>query len=253
MSDMMKLAMALEPLVAAESKLEAALGPRASLDPTRARVTSLPALGGRMLAGVPDQANWPNYTRTLAAVALAQLEDFPGNLFWDMDAIAGAMARGARSVDDAHAYLQGFGDAMLKVHAAYGTHSTIRFRYVHDFVLGFDWERWVRADPERNAGIGPFDLAFLRRALTRSEEIADLVAQDDPAYRRLAEGEFRNPFEFSREPEYELRLHRDLFQRGGVPVRSWEMNAEPDCSVPHSRNRVARARELGIPPPASSS
>jgi hypothetical protein len=238
---------ALQPLHDAERRLVAEVGVRASLDPTRSQATALPALGERMFGEVADPSQWAMHGRALAMLALAQVEHFPGNIFWDLDYPALCVARAARQhAAGAEAYLARYTSLMTGLHAAYGRHSAIRFRYVHDFIYGFDWERWVGAGPRARAGTGPFDLPFMERALERSHELERAIRDGDPDYPRLEAGRFRNPFGFSREPEAELRLHRALLARDGIPVRSFDPDARPQADCGGSRLRKALAAELGL-------
>jgi hypothetical protein len=237
---------ALAPLHHAERRLVAALGPRASLDPSRAVATPLPVLGARMLGAVPPAVPAAELAGALARVALCQLEHFPQNLFWDLDYLAASMARAAAVAEEPRGYLWRFAERMEALHAAYGVHSPIRFRYVHDFIYGFDWERWVAADAEHRAGVGPFDLAFLERSQARGGELAQAIAQGDPSYPPQAAGQFRNPFGFSRSPADELRLHRELLGRGLIPVCAFDADARPEYRLGSSRAREALARELGL-------
>jgi hypothetical protein len=128
----------------------------------------------------------------------------------------------------------------------YGQQSKIRFRYVHDFMYGFDWARWVRRDPASRVEADPFGLIFLNESESRGRGILDLIEADDTWYPRLEEGVARNPFPFSREPEDELVLYRDLSARGFIPVRAWRVDATPDCSRDFDAFREARAKALGL-------
>jgi hypothetical protein len=244
---MSALAMALAPLHEAERRLSGAVDARASLDPARPQATALPVLGERMLREVPDPAHWSGHGRALAALALAQLEHFPQNVLWDLDYPALCMARAAQGhAGGAAAYVARCSELLTELHAAYGRHSVIRFRYVHDFVYGFDWERWVNADAPQRRVVGPFDLPFLERSLERSRELERAIREGHPSYPRLAPGEFRNPFGFSREPAAELTLHRALLAQGAIAVPSFDPDAQPDAGLGSSKRREALAVELGL-------
>jgi hypothetical protein len=128
----------------------------------------------------------------------------------------------------------------------YGQQSAIRFRYVHDFMYGFDWARWVRRDPAARKGVEPFGIEFLRQTESRGRDILTLIEADDGWYPRLANGVVRNPFPFSREPEDELPLYRLLAERGCVPVGAWRLDAQPDASRDFDALREGAARSLGL-------
>lgn len=240
-------AFALEPLLEAERRLDAELGARASLEPTRARATSLGELGERMLREVEAPELWRAHSSALAALALAQLEHFPQNLFWDLDYPALSLVRAARAHPaGARAYLGRYAELMTALHAAYGQRSPIRFRYVHDFLYGFDWERWVASEPDARSHVGPFELPFLERALERSHELVQAIEAGDASYPPLEPGRYRNPFGFSREPDQERLLHRALLERGAIPVRSFDAEEAPTADRQGSRVREQLAAELGL-------
>ena len=53
-------------------------------------------------------------------------------------------------------------------------------------------------------------------------------------------------FGFSREPEDELRLFRDLAARGLLPVEAWRLETAPTWDRPFTDLRAERARVLGL-------
>jgi hypothetical protein len=183
--------------------------------------------------------------RGLGSIARAVARHFPENLFCDLEVLGrtlevAAARDGARGVDE-------IAGAIVDLHEIFGVETPIRFRYVHDFLYGFDWARWVRRDPGVRAGVGPFDRAFLAHSRRRAEELAGLIANGDAKYGALpATGEYRNPFPFSRDPESERVLLRDLARRGWIPVEAWRADLEPRWDRPYQEERERRARELGF-------
>ena len=123
----------------------------------------------------------------------------------------------------------------------------LAFRYLHDFTYGYDWAKWVMRKPEVRLGIRPFDPVFVAYLRRRGEELVALVERDDKKYPKLPDGRSRNPFGFSREPAHEAVLFSDLAARGLLPVRGWDMDAEPVAERPFADLRFDRARQLGIP------
>lgn len=182
--------------------------------------------------------------RGLEATALATLEHFPENIFWDLDGLASSVIRDAWKHTDPAASLAAAFDDIASLYAVFGRATAIRFRYVHDFVYGFDWAKWVRRDPAARAGVGPFDRVFLRALLARGEELLDLIERDDPEYPRLRDEGSRSPFPFSREPEDEARLHRSLVGEALIPVRAWCIDPEPVWDRPFAELRAARAAAM---------
>ena len=135
---------------------------------------------------------------------------------------------------------------IARLQRLYGQDTAIRFRYVHDFIYGYDWAKWVGRDPDLRAGIGPYDAVFLDHLERRAHELLGLIAVDDPVYPGLPDEQARNPFPFSREPEAELRLHRTLAARGLLPLAAWDPAARPVWSRPFAALRAELAAMLGL-------
>ncbi len=216
-----------------------------SLAPARDAAHTLAELGDLVVGS--EGASDPEGARA-AAVALADLSDaivehFPENVFCDLDAVAGALAREARC-SPAHAREVGAG--LVDLHELYGRSTTIRFRYVHDFLYGFDWARWVAAAPAERALEPPFGRAFVSYSLGRGRELLALIEADDAKYHRLAAGETRSPFPFRRDPDSEAAILRALAADGAVPVAAWEVEPLAEWDRPYARLREAKARALGL-------
>ena len=226
----------------AELDAHIARGPRLTLAPDREHPTSLCALV-RDLA--PGPLGGP-LTEALLRVGTAQIRAFPGNLFWDMDALAASLLRQARRSDDPPARLAELAGRIAHLQTIFGGETAIHFRYVHDFVYGYDWAKWVKRDPDARASVGPFEEPFLIYSEQRGGELLELIAHDDAKYHQLAEGQARNPFGFSREPGDEVRLFRDLAARDLLPVRAWERDPQPRWEPPYLELREERAQQLGL-------
>lgn len=230
------------PLVEIEARIRRCPQGPLSLDPNRSAASS-PA---ELVARLADGDRLPHLAAAAAAVADAQLQSFPENLFWDFDFFLASIHRDASSAPDYALHLAEVTRITVDLMALYGQQSAIRFRYVHDFMYGFDWSRWVRREPDARAGFQPFGLDFLRRTETRGRGILTLIEGDDDWYPRLADGASRNPFPFSREPDEELRLYRLLAERGHVPVQAWLLDAQPDASRDFDLLREDAAALLGL-------
>lgn len=181
-----------------------------------------------------------------SAVAEAQLRSFPDNLFWDFDFYLASIHGHASNAEDYAGYLRRVAALTVRLMELYGQQSAIRFRYVHDFMYGFDWARWVRRKPEERTGVQPFGTDFLHQTESRGRDLLALIAADDRWYPQLENGASRNPFPFPREPADELRLYRALAERGYVPVEAWRCDAEPDASEDFDALREKTAESLGL-------
>ena len=213
-----------------------------TLDPSRSTASSLADL----VFGLADPSQLPHLTAAASSVAEAQLQSFPENIFWDFDFYLASIHRDAVTAPDYAGYLEQVTGITVGLMKAHGQQSAIRFRYVHDFMYGFDWARWVRRDPGARKGIEPFSLDFLQQTESRGRDIVRLIEADDDWYPRLADGVSRNPFPFSREPDQELPLYRLLAERGDVPVRAWQLDARPDASRDYDGLREDAAATLGL-------
>ena len=228
------------PLAEVEARIEQRPWGRLTLDPSRPSATSLTDL----VSQLADIGQSPHLAAAASAVAEAQLQSFPENLFWDFDFYLASIHRDASTAADYAGYLERVTGITVGLMRAHGQQSTIRFRYVHDFMYGFDWARWVRRAPESRSSVEPFGLDFLRQTESRGRDIVTLIEADDDWYPRLADGVSRNPFPFSREPSDELSFYRLLAERGDVPVEAWRLDAEPDASRDFDELREDAAASL---------
>ncbi|MBX3270910.1 MAG: ferrochelatase [Sandaracinaceae bacterium] len=226
-------------LAAADARLARAFGRLGTLGPGRDAASPPTALHRALAPRCRDEAMAQALADGLAAVADALIEHFPGNLLFDLDALTAGLVRTA---PDADALARAFAQ-VVALHARFGRHTAIRFEYVHDFVYGFDWAKWVRRDPAARAHVGPFDPVFLAALASRGDELLALIAADDADYPRLRDERPRNPFGFSRGPTEELRLHRALAREGLLPVEGWRLDAVPVWDRPFADLRAARAAE----------
>lgn len=227
--------------------IDARLGHARTLDPDRPRATPLATLVATVTTDPTRDARVVEaFAHGVADVADAILENFPDNIFWDLDGVLSTLWGGPCADERGDASVREVTRAMVELQEMFGRHGPIRFRYAHDFLLGYDWARWVRRDPASRAGIGPFDRAFLDRMRRRGGELLALIDDDDRKYPRLDGPEHRNPFGFSREPGDEARLLEDLAARALVPVRVWSREATPRWDQPFAELREARARALGM-------
>ncbi len=213
-----------------------------TLDPTRSSATPLT----EVVSALADSRQSPHLAAAAAAVAEAQVQSFPENLFWDFDFYLASIHRRAAATPDYPSHLENVTGITVGLMRLYGQQSPIRFRYVHDFMYGFDWARWVRREPAARREAEPFGLDFLRQTQSRGRDIVALIDADDDLYPKLAEGASRNPFPFFREPNDELPLYRLLAARGDVPVEAWRLDARPDPGRDFDALRQDAAASLGL-------
>ena len=218
-----------------------AVCPWRSLGPGRGAPRTVEALADACAGGPEVRAA---VAAGLGAVEASMKRSFPHNLYGDLDFLATVLARDAEAFGPSAAGATAARIAAL--HDAFGNAATLQFRYVHDFLYGFDWARWVAGDPMARADVGPFDEAFLTYVERRAGELRDLVVQDDAKYGRLAKGIDRNPFGFARDPRSEARLLESLAERGWIPVEAWRADASPRWDRPYAEERRRRACALGL-------
>lgn len=183
--------------------------------------------------------------RSLHRVAAAQLDSFPETIFWDFDALAAHLAKLSED-EQPRLVLARVSSTIAALQHLFGHRTPIHFRYVHDFMFGYDWAKWVAREPEQRAQIGPFDERFLRYMWRRGHELLLLIANDDKKYPKLSGNKPRNPFGFSREPSDERRLFETLAKADEIPVRAWEPRPQATWNRPFQQLRAQRAESLGI-------
>ncbi|MCA9655255.1 MAG: ferrochelatase [Myxococcales bacterium] len=235
----------------AEIDASLASSPWRSLAPGRTWARSLVEVAELVLGG-RDDAVARALAESLATIATAMQRAFPENIFGDLELLAASLWRGALATDDPVACLRIQGERVAALQELFGRGTPIRFRYVHDFVYGFDWAKWVAKDPPTRAGVGAFDAPFLAFMDHRGHELLELIAAGrDGKYPPLPDGRPRNPFGFSREPEAEIRLHRTLAAEGLLPVEAWRVDARPRWDRPYAALRREVAERLGLAQPAA--
>ncbi|EAU66005.1 conserved hypothetical protein [Stigmatella aurantiaca DW4/3-1] len=217
------------------------MGACASLDSTRPRASLPLELAARLVEGSGEVERSRAFAQGLIEVVRAIQEDFPDNIFWDLDYLASRLwlAGEPRAME----HLAG---RVVRLCRGFGNKSVLRFRYIHDFLFGYDWARWVLRQPDARADTGPFDLGFLDYLDARREELVALIADKDVKYGPLQGSEFRNPFIFCREPPDESHLHQVLAQADLIPVKAWRFDGECRWHLPFADLRAEAALRLGL-------
>lgn len=227
------LSMDTKPKAPAVPEHEAALlAPAESLAPGRMYATPTHLLVSRY-------ADATELGPALVRIESAFRTHFPHNIFLDLDLLAEHLAWKPRDE------IVEAGDLIAELAAQFGGRP-IQFRYVHDFLYGFDWQKWVQAAPSEREHIGPFDAVFLRWLLCRAAQLRELIANDDAKYHPIGEDVHRNPFPFSRTTEDERRLYHVLAERGLLPVETYDRKGRARADQPFYKLREAVAEELQV-------
>ncbi len=220
-----------------------------SLNPQKTLITSFAELGNIITEENTDIQIILTLQETLESIVRTQLKNFPENIFWDFDFLVKSMLRQALSANEgAIPFLKVFCEKMVSLIEMFGNKTEIRFRYVHDFIYGFDWARWVQKDPQKRAHIEPFSLVFLDYLLVKGKEILKRISHGQVTSYKLCDTGYRNPFTFSREPEDEYRLLTCLAEEELIPVAVWNWNASPVWNKPFQEMRQQLALKLNIQP-----
>ncbi|MGD1899859.1 MAG: hypothetical protein ACFB16_23290 [Phormidesmis sp.] len=215
-----------------------------SLNPHKALSTSFSTLGNTIVKTIDDPFLIDLFRDTLASILESILMNFPNNIFWDFDFFVGSMLKQTLAAERSEYFLQLFHEKIELLMALFGNRSKINFRYLHDFIYGFDWAKWVKKEPQSRCSIAPFDLFFLDYLIDRGHEILQLIDMRDRKYHQLHDGSYRNPFCFSREPKDEISLFICLASRNLIPVTVWEYEASPIWNKPFYKMRETISVEL---------
>lgn len=213
-----------------------------TLSPDRKEASSLESIGAELFCAGTDPERAEATAHALSRSLKALHFHFPETIFWDVDFLAASLFQlpDINSITDA-------ADLIVSLQEQYGRHSVISFRYVHDFIYGYDWAKWIKKDPANRADVRPFDLVFLRYLCRRGKELVALIKADDEKYPKLPDGRPRNPFGFSREPEAEEELHRRLATLNLIPLPAWRLDPPFQWEPPYQLRRQEVALELEIP------
>ncbi|MCC5614569.1 hypothetical protein LC605_05645 [Nostoc sp. CHAB 5836] len=220
-----------------------------SLNPQKTLITSFAEFGNLITEQNTDIKVLTILQETLESIVRTQLQNFPENIFWDFDFLVSSMLRQALIADEgAVSFLKIFGEKMVSLTEMFGKKTEIRFRYVHDFMYGFEWARWVQKEPQNRAHVEPFSLLFLDYLLVKGQELLQRINHGQLTSYKLCDTGYRNPFTFSREPEDEYRLLTYLAEEQLIPVAVWNWNASPVWNKPFQEMRQQLALKLNIKP-----
>ncbi|HFE46115.1 MAG TPA: ferrochelatase [Nannocystis exedens] len=235
-------------IAAADRRLDEASPARRSLAPDRGRARPL----GRVIDAVCCQYGLTRgdaklvdaLSIGLAKVVLAQLRAFPRNIFWDFEFMAASVLSEALHAAAPASFARTRLQKIANLQRLYGCETAIRFTYVHDFVYGYDWAKWIARDPPPRRDHGPYSATFLDYMEVRAHQLLALISGNDRKYPILNDHQPRNAFPFSREPASEIRLHRELARRRELPIEAWKTDSSPQWNRRYAAIRAERARVL---------
>jgi hypothetical protein len=171
---------------------------------------------------------------------------FPENIFWDFDFMIYRLAYNAKNNEYAFRdSLAVFTEKLVNIFSIFGANSPIKFRYIHDMIYGFDWLKWMLEKKEPKEDMDPYGMDFLNYIHARGLELIALIDKNDTDYPEL-DGNYRNPFLFSRSTSEEILLHKNLSDSSLLPIEAWNKDFMPKCDKNYSLIRLQRSKEMGI-------
>jgi|JI8StandDraft_1071087.scaffolds.fasta_scaffold05245_4 hypothetical protein len=170
---------------------------------------------------------------------------FPENIFWDFDFLIYRLSANSLLRQTFEKSSAEYCTKLLRIFEIFGAHSPIKFRYIHDFIYGYDWLKWMLEKRKKNEKTDPFDDPFLDYIYSRGLELISLIEKNDADYPEL-DGVFRNPFLFLRSTEEEIELHKNLSVTNQLPIEAWSISAVPRHDKNYSLIRLERSKAMGI-------
>ncbi|GBF49660.1 hypothetical protein LPTSP4_11760 [Leptospira ryugenii] len=181
-------------------------------------------------------------------IIFTAMEHFPENIFWDFDFVFYQMLVDSnKSEQGVKGYWIEFSKRIGDIFCTFGIQSKIKFRYIHDWLYGYDWLKWTLEKKREAEDPSPLGIPFLSYIRDRGLGLLELIDRDDRNYPDLG-GVFRNPFFFSRSKEEEILLHTSLSSSAYIPIEAWKSKAFPRCDRNYSLLRLERAKELNLLP-----
>jgi hypothetical protein len=219
-----------------------------SLNPHKNFATSFAEMGYFITENNFDPRIIKSLTDALERIVNAQVSNFPENIYWDFDFMVQSMLSQALvAKEGAFYFLENFADKVVNLMNLFGIKTQIHFRYIHDFMYGFEWAKWVQRDPYARSHTEPFSMIFLDYILNRGQEMIQLINLNDTKYQQITGSAYRNPFPFSREPDCECRLLSYMAEEELIPVPAWDWNARPMWNKPFQEIRQELSVQLHIP------
>ena len=194
-----------------------------SLNPLLLKPKSPSELAKDLEKTVVSSDSFDTFKDCLINLFFSQYDNFPNNIFWDLDYLASHLAH----LENKQEMLY-FTKRICQLNSTFGRKGKLNFSYSHDFIYGFDWHRWIQKDYEKRKRTKPFGNSFLNYLEKRAKELCNLIEQNDHKYPKLKISEKRNPFSFKRDPESEIRIHLNLQETNTIPLPAWKKTIRTD-------------------------
>ncbi|TGN14038.1 hypothetical protein [Leptospira ilyithenensis] len=219
---------------------------RRTLCPAKNQVTRFEEIGNQISDLLQNETNWKYSAEVTSKIVHSVMDHFPENIFWDFDYMIMKIVN--NSIDPEQDFLQSMSltaGKILNIFSIFGKNSAIKFRYIHDFIYGYDWLKWILEKKQPGDETDPYGVCFLDYIGHRGMEMISLVGKNDTNYPEL-NGEYRNPFLFSRSDEDEINLLTNLARSGNIPIEAWDRYANPKSDRNYSKIRLERSEQMGI-------
>jgi hypothetical protein len=198
-----------------------------SLAPDKSVPTSCEVLFVRLSSHLNTSAELEALAHCITALVNSSILHFPANLFWDFDCILGCAVRcGVLSDKPTADYLFEYSSKLEELFAMYGCKSLIYFQYTHDFLYGYDFERWqgraVLSEPECHE----FSVSYIDFLIRKGAAISRQIEREVPGYDRMPAGQFRNSFSYPRDAATEEKVLRAVVAEGALPIVAWSYDGQ---------------------------
>ena len=182
---------------------------------------------------------WGDFLSVTEQIIRSQFVHYPQNIFWDFDYLL-FYIWSQKNKD----VLFAIANKILNVQLYYSSNSSINFAYIHDFIYGYDWDRWVRKDIKNRHLVGLYDLKFLSYLEKRGLQIIGSIG-NDKRYPVLVKNENRNVYNFNRHSAAEIKTLTSLAKEENIPIQSWLIDGgEWDYSKNYMLLREKKANEF---------
>jgi hypothetical protein len=192
-----------------------------------------------LYSGKESDIIWDEFLSVTEQIIRSQFVYYPQNIFWDFDYLL-FYIWSQKNKD----VLFAMAKKILNVQLYYSSINSINFAYIHDFIYGYDWDRWVRKDIKNRYLVGLYDLKFLSYLEKRGLQIIDSIGSDE-RYPVLVKNQNRNVYNFHRHGAAEIKTLTSLAKEENIPIQGWRTDGgEWDCAKNYMLLREKKANEL---------